>query len=231
MLIVAVLQQKGGSGKTTLAVNFAAAAHLAGRRTLIIDMDPQGTALDWFAKRVRGSPLTGLVVNQAPKPLPLDSIQQMSRGYDVVLLDGPARRGDITLSAAVAADVVVLPVAPGPADFWALDETLESLNQADQIRRQFRRGNVRRTFVVNRSIPGALATGKAESGLLRLAQDFAGSVRQRAAFPAAMEVGESVLTIAAATSARQDITRIWRAVERGTNGIHGRTPKSLGAGN
>lgn len=218
MLTVAVLQQKGGSGKTTLAVNFAAAAHLAGRRTQIVDMDPQGTALDWSAKREEPSQLAGLTVVQAPKPLPLPRIQDMSRGYDVVLLDGPARRGDITLSAAVAADVVVLPVAPGPADFWALHETLESLDQADEIRLQLRRGRVRRVFVVNRAITGALATGKAESGLLRMAQHFAGCVRQRAAFPASMELGESVLTIAAATAAGQDIRRVWRAVER-THGV------------
>lgn len=48
---IAVLQQKGGSGKTTLATNLAAAAHLDGLRTLLIDMDRQGSALDWASAR------------------------------------------------------------------------------------------------------------------------------------------------------------------------------------
>ena len=53
-----------------------------------------------------------------------------------VFLDGPPRLGDVTQSAAVAADVAVLPIQPGPFDFWAVAETLESLDQADQIREQ-----------------------------------------------------------------------------------------------
>jgi cellulose biosynthesis protein BcsQ len=48
-LTLAVLQQKGGSGKTTLAINLAAAAHLDGRRALVVDMDRQSSALDWNA--------------------------------------------------------------------------------------------------------------------------------------------------------------------------------------
>ena len=57
MLTVAVLQQKGGSGKTTLAINLAAAAHLDGGRALVVDMDRQASAFDWSAARQDGSEL------------------------------------------------------------------------------------------------------------------------------------------------------------------------------
>ena len=69
----------------------------------------------------------------------LPRFKEMSRGYDYVFLDGPPRLGDVTQSAAVAADVAVLPIQPGPFDFWAVAETLESLDQADQIREQLGR--------------------------------------------------------------------------------------------
>jgi cellulose biosynthesis protein BcsQ len=65
MLTVAVLQQKGGSEKTTIAVNLAAAAHLEGGRTLVDDMDRQASALDWSPPRQEGSSLDGLAVVKA----------------------------------------------------------------------------------------------------------------------------------------------------------------------
>lgn len=71
MLTVALLQQKGGSGKTTLAVNLAAAAHLEGRRTLVVDMDRQASAFDWSAARQDRSALDGLAVVKADRAMAL----------------------------------------------------------------------------------------------------------------------------------------------------------------
>ena len=68
MLTVAVLQQKGGSRKTTLAVNLAAATHLDGRRALVVEMDRQASAFDWSAARNDGSRLDGLTVVNAACP-------------------------------------------------------------------------------------------------------------------------------------------------------------------
>ncbi len=95
-ITVAVLQQKGGSGKTTLAINLAAAAHLDGCRALVVDMDRQGSAFDWSAARRDGSPLEGLTVVRADRPLPLPRLAEITRGYDAVFLDGPPRLGDVT---------------------------------------------------------------------------------------------------------------------------------------
>lgn len=101
-LTVAVLQQKGGSGKTTLAVNLAAAAHLEGSRTLVVDMDRQASAFDWSAARHDGSALEGLAVVKADRALSLPRLNEIARGYDYVFLDGcdgPPRLGDVTQSA------------------------------------------------------------------------------------------------------------------------------------
>jgi chromosome partitioning protein len=87
-LTIAVLNQKGGVGKTSLAVNLGAAAHLAGRRTLIPDMDRQGSAFDWISARREGSKLDGLAVVRADRALPVARLREMSAGYDVVILGG-----------------------------------------------------------------------------------------------------------------------------------------------
>jgi chromosome partitioning protein len=218
MLTVAVLQQKGGSGKTTLAVNLAAAAHLEGGRTLVVDMDRQASAFDWSAARQDGSSLEGLAVVKADKAMALPRFKEIARGYDYVFLDGPPRLGDVTQSAAVAADVAVLPIQPGPFDFWAVAETLESLDQADQIREQLGRAPIRRVFVVNRAAANTRLAREAEDELRKTGGEIAGVVHQRVAFPDAASRGESVLTSAATESAADDIKRLWRALKGGKHG-------------
>jgi chromosome partitioning protein len=215
-MLIAVLQQKGGSGKTTLAVNFAALTHLAGLRTLIIDMDRQASAFDWSAERADGSALEGLAVVKADKVLALPRFTEITRGYDAVFIDGPPRLGDITQSAAVAADVAVMPIPPGPFDFWAIPETLESLDRADHTREQLGRAPIRRAFVVNRAAAGTVLARDAEAELrtMRSAGSFVGVIRQRVAFPTAASHGESVFTSPDASGAAADIERVWRAVKR-----------------
>lgn len=212
-LTIAVLNQKGGVGKTSLATNLAAAAHLEGLRTLVVDMDRQGSALDWSAARVEGSKLDGLTVVKADKALALGRFREMASGYDCVILDGPPRLGDITRSAACAADVVVIPVQPGPFDLWAASETLELLDAADAIRAELGRGPVHRLFVLNRASTGTVLAREAPDALKEHGK-LAGVVHQRIAFPEAAAVGESVLTVEPDGAASLEIRNLFRAIKR-----------------
>lgn len=213
MMTIAVLNQKGGVGKTSLATNLAAAAHLEGLRTLVVDMDRQGSALDWSAARAEGSKLAGLTVVKADKALAVPRFREMARGYDVVILDGPPRIGDVTRSAACAADVVVIPVQPGPFDLWAASETLELLDAADAIREELGRRKVRRLFVLNRASTGTVLAREAP-GVLKQHGELAGVVHQRIAFPEASAVGESVLTVEPDGAASTEIRHLFRIIQR-----------------
>ena len=80
MLTVSVINQKGGVGKSTLATNLAAAAHLAGLSTMILDLDSQGSSFDWFVRRAEGSALDGLAVVKADRELSIPRMREVTKG-------------------------------------------------------------------------------------------------------------------------------------------------------
>ena len=228
MLVIAVLHQKGGSGKTTLAVNLAAAAHLEGLRTVVVDADTQASALAWSANRSEGSRLDGiavlLAVSKSDRKIAPARLRELTDGYDVAIIDGPARESGITRSAAAFADVVLIPIAPGPTDFWAVSDTLESLDAADEIRAELGRPPVRRAFVVNAARIGTVLARDAQTEIEANLGPFTGVVHHRMAFPVALNRSESVLTLPVATEAAAEIERLWRALK----GNHGTQLKKPG---
>lgn len=120
-MIIAVVNQKGGAGKTTIALNLAAAFAAEGKRVLLIDADPQQTAQDWAA--IRQSPPPFQVVGLA-KPVLHRDLPKMAGDYDYVVIDGAPRNYEVARSAIAAADLVLIPVQPSGADFWASRETV-----------------------------------------------------------------------------------------------------------
>lgn len=143
-MIIGVLQQKGGVGKTTIALNLAAAFAQEGQRTLLVDADPQGSALAWSSVRTKAPlfPVIGM-----PKPTLHKDLPQIAKDYDVVVIDGAPRVNELARSAILACDFVLIPVQPSPFDVWSCSETVSLIEEA----RQFRPG-IRAAFVINRKI-------------------------------------------------------------------------------
>jgi len=133
-VIVAFLNQKGGVGKTTLALHLAGEWAAKGKRALVVDADPQGSALDWSEQRAReGLPRLFGVVGLARDVLHRE-LPEIARGYDRVVIDGPPRVAAIARSALLGADLIVIPATPSPFDGWASAEMLRLLDEARVFR-------------------------------------------------------------------------------------------------
>ena len=116
MKVIALLNEKGGSGKSTVALNLACALHRQGRRVVLIDADPQGTARDWREASPAGIDLPPVVVLDRPELL-LSSIKTIAA--DLVIIDTPAKAERMSANVVRIAHVAIIPVQPSNADLWA----------------------------------------------------------------------------------------------------------------
>lgn len=117
MLIISLVSQKGGSGKTTLALNLAVAAEKAGQTTLVIDLDPQGSASAWAAGRQAESPVVTAIQAHA-----LEATLRTAREHAaaLVLIDTAPHAEQAALAAARASELVLIPCRPSLLDLHAI---------------------------------------------------------------------------------------------------------------
>lgn len=161
-MIIGLLNQKGGVGKTTLSVNLAAALALQGRRVLLVDADPQGSALAWSALR-QADPLFP-VVGMAKPTLHRD-LPDLAKSYDIAVIDGAPRVNELGRATILASDIVLIPVQPSPYDVWASVETVRLVREAQQFRKE-----IRASFIINRRI-AKTAIGRDVSSALSQFED------------------------------------------------------------
>jgi chromosome partitioning protein len=205
--VIAILNQKGGVGKTTLAVHLATAMARKKRSVILLDADPQGSALDWAAAR-HGDPLfpvVGLPKSSIHKELPA-----LAMNYELVIIDGPPRVEGVARSAIMAADLVLVPVQPSPYDVWAAKEIIDLLNEATIFN-----PNLRKAFVINRKIANT-AIGRDVADAL---SDYPipvleAAICQRVAFAESATQGLTVYELDPAMLASQEMDTLAEEVER-----------------
>lgn len=136
--IVALCGQKGGVGKSTIAVCLAAEALERGRRVLLVDADPQGTARMWGdAALGAGKPAPTIVAMGATMVNP-GQLDALIDSFEVVLLDCPGRHDATQRAALMLCDLAILPCGPSSADAWALASSMELVSTARQLRPDLR---------------------------------------------------------------------------------------------
>ena len=159
MTIVAVLNEKGGVGKTTIATHLARGFQRAGETAILIDSDPQGSARDWYAAAGEDNPLPP-VVGMDRSPL-FKNLKSVVQGFQWVIIDGSPGIEELAVAALKVADRVLIPVQPSPYDIWAA----ESLVELVKTRQDITDGKLKAAFVVSRQIVGTKLASEIRAAL------------------------------------------------------------------
>ena len=131
-MLIAVLNQKGGVGKSTTAVHLARWLQLRGKAVHLADMDPQQTGSFWLQAADQFTiPCT---VIPADADAALEKLPPLATTADVLVVDGPAGLSDATRAVMLLADLVLTPVQPAGADLRSAVDVLRLVSQARRIR-------------------------------------------------------------------------------------------------
>ncbi|MBF0332656.1 MAG: ParA family protein [Alphaproteobacteria bacterium] len=197
MTTIAILSQKGGAGKSTLARALAVAALEDGRRSAIIDADPQGTIVAWASRRVAKAPA---VVALDGQPLDATAARWRQAGAEVIVIDTPPHARAVIALAAELADVVLIPVRPSPDDLAAVGPTVEivrALNRPYGI-------------VFNAAPPRGAALALARAALSAFGHVCPIAVVERLGHQYAAAEGLTVLEREPKSNGAEEIRAVWR---------------------
>jgi chromosome partitioning protein len=197
MKIVAIISQKGGAGKTTLAVHLAAAAAASGHSTAIIDLDPQATAASWGDRRTANAP--EVISGQAAR-LPALVSAARENGADFLVLDTAPNADQVVSLAARAADLVLIPCRAAAFDLEAIETTLMLAKAA-----------MKPAYVVLNAVPPRSGIGKeAADGLASKGVEVAPQqITHRAAFAHGVIDGRTAQEFEPHGKAAEEITSLY----------------------
>lgn len=209
-MIIALLNQKGGVGKTTLATHIAGELAMQGSSVILLDADPQGSALDWTQRRSQnGLPRLFSAVGLARETLHQEA-PELARRCDHIVIDGPPRIAALARSALLAADLVLIPVQPSPYDVWASAEMVSLIREA-----QVFRPTLRAAFVINRRISTTVIGREARNALTdQPLPSLLSEVRQRIVFADSVAGGQLAHELDADSNAAREIAALAAEVLR-----------------
>ena len=198
MRTIAILSQKGGTGKTTISLHLAVAAQTAGHAVVVIDLDPQASAAGWKDSRSDEEPV---VVSVPASRLPQTLQAAESGGAEVAIIDTAPHSGEVALAAAEAADLVLIPCRPGILDLRAIGTTARVVKLAGKP-----------AYVVLNTVPPrashVLADARAAVAVHGL--DVAPiALQQRAAYAHALTAGQTAQEYERGGKAAEEIASLY----------------------
>lgn len=201
--VVTLAQQKGGAGKTTLAVNLAAAARTRGLSVALLDTDPQGSMGRWFMTRRAAMGDPGFEFATASAWGVSYECEKLKGAHDLVIVDTPPKVDADLRPALREAGLVLVPIAASHLDLWAVDGVLELIARERRPAR----------LVLNRAAPRTRLAAQLDTALAELDVPQADSVlRNRVAYAETLGNGTSVVEAAPRGPAAAEIDKLWEEV-------------------
>jgi len=185
MKILALLNEKGGTGKSTLSQNIAVCLHRQGKRVVLVDAAPQATTRDWRSASPEDANLPNVIALDRPEML----VSLKSIDADIVIIDTPAKAEKMTASVIRFADAALIVIQPSGADIWASAAAVRLIQQKIDVG-----GKIVAAFVANR-VSGSTNLSKEvlagdwnEYGI----EQFETTIGNRVAFAQALTDGLSI---------------------------------------
>jgi len=201
MRVITFVTQKGGAGKTTLAVNCAVAATLRKKQAIIFDLDPQASAENWYQDREADYPrLIRLESAQLPQAL----AKAREAKFDFVLIDTPGRDDPATAAAIRESDFCIIPCRPTPIDLKAVPPTAATISRLAKPA----------VFVLTQTPPRGERIREAEVGLGMLGIVCPIRIVSRTAYQDAQGTGLGVAEFDPAGKAAEEIGLLWNWIVR-----------------
>lgn len=202
MDVWSVLSQKGGAGKTTVALHLAVAAMQAGKTVIVVDVDPQQSALKWANIRGLDSPK---VVASITPDLPKLLTDQARRGVDLAIIDTSPRADRDCIEICRRADFVIVPVRPSIMDIPAVEETMLLIERA---------GQRTKSAIVLNAVPAQTSEGQeAAEVLAQMGELLPVTLGDRVDFRRALTGGQGVTEFAPKSKAAIEATELYKAVK------------------
>ena len=196
-MVISLINQKGGVGKTTIAINLASALSSRNLKVLVIDADPQGSVLQWQATGANRE----FDVVQLAMPELSAQIGNHRRAFDHVVIDSPPALSHVSREIAAASDLAIIPIAPSSLDIWSSRETIELVTGVGRKRQR-----LAARLLVYRKIPGTRLAAEARDALNSYGVDiFKTEISQRIAYVEAIVSGVSVLKYSPNSVAAREI--------------------------
>jgi chromosome partitioning protein len=196
-MIISIVNQKGGVGKTTLALNIGAGLARRNLRVEFIDTDPQGNAFQWQAIEAN----LAFEVKHLPQPISRKDVTSLHSENTIILIDTPPAIGEITFSVLALSDLAVIPVAPSILDIWSTRSTVSLLEEVKKINPR-----LRGKLLVSRKIPRTRLGRNGREAIEALeAEVFETEISQRIAYVESMIAGVSVFQYAPTSDAAMEM--------------------------
>ena len=209
--IIAVGNLKGGTGKSTIAVNLACGLAESERSVALIDADPQGTAAAWLREgRPDGVDLTSMAIaGPTAEAAWIDWISAQRGCYDHVVIDLPPQKGECFEAALCVTDLLIVPLTLSEVDLHATAQALAVLHRMQSVR-----GGRPSCLLVPSKVDRRTALGRqARASLVRLGWQVAPALGQRAAHSEAFKAAKWIGAHAPGTAAHLEVRALVAAVE------------------